>query len=242
MRSAGHNPHGLHLPPGFRLVRLREVGDAFAEAVALAECAGAGTLVYVGRFDAIEFAVVLEPDEALRYARRAVYAGATALLSALLRHAPPERPIAFTWPDAICVDGGLVGGVRLAWPSGAAEEEPPLWVVFGGLVRFARLEEPVRGPSTALADEGFEDSGRLIESFARHLMRVVDLWQSRGFAVVADEFLRHLTPAKGASLSLDENGDLLVQWPGKSEPERRALREALEKPTWLDPETGSLRT
>ena len=33
---------------------------------------GAGTLVYVGRFDLAEFAVVLEPDEPLRTARRAL--------------------------------------------------------------------------------------------------------------------------------------------------------------------------
>ena len=41
----------LDLPPGYRLVTLREVGDAFAHAVAIAPREGAGTLVYVGRFD-----------------------------------------------------------------------------------------------------------------------------------------------------------------------------------------------
>ena len=56
----------LDLPPGFRLVTLREVGDAFAHARANAAELGAGTLVYVGRFDLAEFAVVLEPDEPLR--------------------------------------------------------------------------------------------------------------------------------------------------------------------------------
>ena len=47
----------LDLPPPFRLVTLREVGDAFAHAKAIAAEAGAGTLVYVGRFDLVEFAV-----------------------------------------------------------------------------------------------------------------------------------------------------------------------------------------
>ena len=55
---------------------------------------GAGTLVYVGRFDLAEFAVVLEPDEPLRTARRAFYAGMAALADALAAHAPPEKPIA----------------------------------------------------------------------------------------------------------------------------------------------------
>jgi len=37
--------------------------------------AGAGTLVWVRRYDLVEFAVVLEPDEPLVSARRAFFAG-----------------------------------------------------------------------------------------------------------------------------------------------------------------------
>ena len=108
---------GLDLPPPFRAVALREVGDAFAHAVGIAADEGAGTLVHVGRFDLAEFAVVLEPEEPLRTARRAIYAGLAALADALAAHAPPEKPINIVWPDAITVDGGLVGGARLAWPA-----------------------------------------------------------------------------------------------------------------------------
>src|SRR3954449_637499 len=111
----------LDLPPGFRVVTLREVGDAFAHAKANAAELGAGTLVFVGRFDLAEFAVVLEPDEPLRLARRAFYAGMTALADALAAHAPPEKPMTIDWPDAIRIDGGLIGGGRLAWPENADE-------------------------------------------------------------------------------------------------------------------------
>src|SRR5215472_15561328 len=83
----------LDLPPLFRAVTLREVGDAFAHAQAIAPEAGAGTLVHVGRFDLAEFAVVLEPDEPLAAARRAFYAGCVALADALTAHAPPEKTI-----------------------------------------------------------------------------------------------------------------------------------------------------
>src|SRR5581483_8813587 len=89
----------LDLPPPFRLLTLREAGDAFAHAVRVAAQEGAGTLVHVGRFGLVEFAVVLEPEEPLRNARRALYAGLTALADALAVHAPPERPIGFDWPD-----------------------------------------------------------------------------------------------------------------------------------------------
>src|SRR5215204_6263326 len=108
----------LDLPPGFRLVTLREVGDAFAHARANAAELGAGALVFVGRFDLAEFAVVLEPDEPLRSARRAFYAGMAALADALATHAPPERPITFDWPDAIRIDRGLIGGAQFAWSEG----------------------------------------------------------------------------------------------------------------------------
>ena len=129
----------LDLPPPFRLVTLREVGDAFAHATRVATEEGAGTLVYVGRFDLAEFAVVLEPEEPLKTARRALYAGLTALADALAVHAPPERPITFDWPDAVRVNGGLVGGARLAWPQGAEENEPPAWLVFAAMIRTVAL-------------------------------------------------------------------------------------------------------
>src|SRR5436853_6535274 len=83
----------LDLPPPFRLVTLREVGDAFAHAMRVAAQEGAGTLLHVGRFDVAEFAVVLEPEEPLRTARRAVYAGLVAVADALAVRAPPGRPI-----------------------------------------------------------------------------------------------------------------------------------------------------
>ena len=63
----------LDLPPGYTLVALRERGDAFARACEIAAEAGAGTLVWVRRYDLVEFAVVLEPDEPLVSARRALF-------------------------------------------------------------------------------------------------------------------------------------------------------------------------
>jgi Biotin/lipoate A/B protein ligase family len=236
----------LDLPPPFHLVTLREVGDAFAHAVSVAAEEGAGTMVYVGRFDLAEFAVVLEPEEPLRTARRALYAGLAALADALAVHAPPEKPITFDWPDAVRVDGGLVGGARLAWPQGASEDETPPWLVFGAMIRTVAMGEgePGLNPlSAALEDEGFDGlgSGRLVESFARHLMVAVDAWQEQGFAEVGRNYLARLAPEKGMRRDIDDNGDLLVRRMGNTESERRALIPALAKPSWLDPKTGGPR-
>jgi len=231
----------LNLPPGFRLVTLREVGDAFVHAKANAAELGAGTLVFVGRFDLAEFAVVLEPEEPLRSARCAFYAGMAALIDALAAHAPPEKPIACVWPDAIYVDHGLVGGAQFAWSDGP-EDEPPDWLVFGGMIRTVSMgenEPGLRPLSAALEDEGFEDfsSGALVESFARHLMAHVDAWQEYGFPAVAKGYLPRLKPEKGVRHDIDDNGDLLVRRIGKTAVERRRLIPALAVPTWLDPAT-----
>jgi hypothetical protein len=234
------------LPPAFRLVTLREVGDAFAHAQAIAADAGAGTLVHVGRFDLAEFAVVLEPEEPLNVARRAFYAGMVALRDALLAQAPPERPITFRWPDAIHVDGGLIGGGRLTWPPAAREAEPPDWLVFGASIRTVSLGEKeagLRPLAAALDEEGFEDAGsdRLIESFARHLMVAIDAWRANEFHTVTQSYLGHLELEKGALPALDSNGDLLVRWRGQKEPDRHGLASALAIPSWLNRQTGGPR-
>ena len=235
----------LDLPPPFTLVTLREVGDAFAHAVQIAPAAGAGTLVYVGRFDLAEFAVVLEPEEPLRTARRAFYAGMAALGDALAAHAPPEKPIAFEWPGSVFVDGGLIGGARLAWPGEADEDVPAPWLVFGAMIRTVSLTgEPGLTPLVAaLEDEGFDDvgSGQLVESFARHLMTAFDSWQESGFAAITRNYLPRLLPEKGARRDIDENGDLVVRWVGPGDPERHSLVTAMAAPAWLDPATAGPR-
>lgn len=237
----------LDLPPPFHVVRLREMGDAFAHAKAIAAEEGAGTVVHVGRFDLAEFAVVFEPEEPLQVARAVFYAGMVALRDALAAHAPPERTITFTWPDAIHVEGGLVGGGRLGWPTQAAETAPPEWLVFGASIRTVAMGDKdagLRPLAAALDEEGFDDlgSGRLVESFTRHLMVALDAWRTGEFATVTREFLHRLTTEKVAMPSLDRNGDLLVRWRGQQEPDRHVLASALATPTWLDPKTGAPRS
>jgi len=236
----------LELPPPFTLVTLREVGDAFRHAVSIAPEQGAGTLVYVGRFDLAEFAVVLEPDEPLRIARRAHYMGMVALADALIAFAPPEKPITIDWPDAIRIDGGLLGGGQLGWPEGAAEDEPPPWLVFGGMIRTVSMtDEPGLHPmAAALEEEGFTDvaAAELMASFARHLMVHIDSAQEHGFGAIAREYLSRLPMERGLRRDIDENGDLMARRLGKTEVKRMALRPALATPSWLDPKTGGPRT
>ncbi len=144
------------------------------------------------------------------------------------------------------VDGGLVGGVRLAWPHAADEREPPDWLVLGAMIRTVSLDDEetgVRPLSSALEEEGFDDlgSGALVESFARHLMVAIDTWQEQGFGEIAKSYLARLSPEKGLRRDIDVSGDLLVRRMGKTETERRSLVQALAAPSWLDPATGGPR-
>jgi hypothetical protein len=234
------------LPPPFTLVRLRESGDAFTHAIETAAASGAGTLVYVGRFDLAEFAVVLEPHEPLRTARRAFYAGMVALTDALRAYAPPNTPVTIDWPDAIRVDGGLVGGGRLGWPASAKEDEPPPWLVFGSMIRTVAMidEEPGVYPlGSALEQEGFGEAGavEVTESFARHLMLAIDTWQVDGFGRVAREYLGRLSRERQVGRRIDDNGDLVTHRIGADKTARHDLLKALAAPTWLDPKLGGPR-
>ena len=248
-RSFSSTAPTLTLPPPFRLVTLREVGDAFAHAMAHAAKEGAGTLVYVGRFDLAEFAVVLEPDEPLHVARRTLYAGMAALADALSVIAPPETPITIDWPDAIRVNLGLVGGGRLGWPADAVEDEPPQWMVFGAMIRLVSLSEGEVGLhplASALEDEGFdgEASDRMVEAFARHFMMILDTLQEQGFAGVAKTYLPYLASVSGQGVrrNIDQNGDLLIRQTGKADVQRRKLLPVSTQPTWFDPLTRGPRS
>jgi biotin-(acetyl-CoA carboxylase) ligase len=255
IHGAGDGNVRLDLPPGFELVALREGGDAFMYAQEIASQRGAGTLVWVKRFDLVEFAVVLEPDEPLATARRALFAGMCAMADSLAVHCPPEKPIHFHWPDAMLFDHGLIGGARLAWPKDAAEDQSPEWLVFAGMIRTAviRNRENAVAPApeestepgtwsvgTALGDEGFEDidAGAIVESLTRHLMMHVNAWSERGFNKVGREWLARLPEDKTVKRGIDANGDLLTQQAGDAAPaERRDLVTALAALSWYNSDT-----
>jgi biotin-(acetyl-CoA carboxylase) ligase len=231
----------LDLPPLYRLVTLRESGDAFAHACAIAGSEGAGTIVWTRRFDLAEFAVVLEPEEKLAAARRVFYAGMTALADALAAHAPAQRPISFDWPDALRIDGVLVGGARLGWPDDTAEDQVPEWLVFSAMIRTAvmRAGEPGLRPLLGSLEEvGFEavDAGEIVAGFARHLMAGLHDWTEEGFGNVEKRWLElfsvNAPTAPAPGIRLDEMGDLVVGT------ERKSLRQALAAPSWRDPKTG----
>ena len=137
----------------------------------------------------------------------------------------------------------LVGGARLGWPDGVAEDDVPPWLVFSAMIRSvaARGAEPGLRPLFGALDEvGFTDidAGEIVAGFASHLMHGFHEWREAGFDGVAQRFLDRLSSQGGRPARLAGNGDLvLVPAAGTEAAERLSLKDALARPTWLDPAT-----
>lgn len=234
-------------PPLVTPVRLREHEDAFAEAMRRAPDLGAGTLLHVGRFDPIEFALVLEPEEPLASARRVVFAGMNALADTILADCPPERVVTFDFPGSLTFDAGLIGGGRLGWPAGTAEDEVPEWLVFGTMLRVGGFQElgfTLSPKVTSLEEAGYSeiDPVAFAARFCRHFMVEIDEWQEEGFEGVARRYLDRLPKGEGERLrGLGGNGDLLVHLTAGGAARPRSLAEALVAPSWFDAATGAPR-
>ena len=233
----------LDLPPPFRLVTLREVGDAFAHATAVAAEEGAGTLVYVGRFDLAEFAVVLEPDEPLRTARRAL------LCRARRARRCARRARAARKADHLRLAGRdpgrwrarrrraprLAAGRRRGRAAAVARvrrHDPHRRDGRGGAgPASARRPRSRRKVSTISAPAGWSRALRAI-SWSRSTpgrRRDLPRWRrtiSRGWR------RRRACAATSTTTAISWCG----AWAGKVE--RRALVPALAAPSWLDPATG----
>src|SRR5262249_58395709 len=120
------------------------------------------------------------------------------------------------------------------------DKEPPAGLGFAAMIRTVGLVDEYPGMRplpAALEEEGFEDlgSGRLVESFARHLMVALDAWQGQGFGEIAKNYLARLVPESGVRRDIAENGDLLVRRAtGTGEAEQRSLLRALRQPSFFD--------
>jgi hypothetical protein len=228
----------LLLPPGFTAVHHSDPADVFRHAEAIAAQTGAATLVYGEDDRTLAFAVILEPEEPLSAARLAFFTAMAATGDALAVHCAPERSLLFQWPDVILYDLARLGGARLGWPEACAETEVPEWLVFGVELIADRpgIEPGAYLDSTSLVEEEFDDSPSVIESFARNLMRLFDVWREQGVQEATRGYLGRLERREpDALLSLTETGDLLARSPsGPAGQSRMALLPALAERRWRD--------
>lgn len=131
-------------------------------------------------------------------ARKAVLAGMVALGDAIAAHAPPERDVRFVWATGLLLDGGRLGGMRLAIGPSEQASLPPDWMVLGVELIADRdhlAQAGVHPGSVSLREEEFADPPAIIESFASYLMLHFDRWTHGGFDTIAQSYAGRLTKA-----------------------------------------------
>lgn len=216
----------LKLPPVFDPYPLGGE-DPFAWARARAGDLGAGAFVHAVLDHELRCAVVLEPDPAGPSPFGVLLAGSLALGDALASLGPPNLVLHHGWPGSIGIGGAGLGGLRLA--AGPAGTGRPDWLVLGASVVLAfsgvLAEDPGLEPdATSLAEEGFEiGPEELVESYARHLLNRISLFQEEGIAGLRGTWLSRWRdrgrpvslasaggPVAGEALDIDGQGALVL--------------------------------
>jgi len=179
---------GLNLPP---LLNGVESPSPFDTAIfqVRQQKAGAGDLFWSPATDVAEFALILEPDVDHDKALEMVPLAMVALADCLAILLPPQVAIEFRDLQQLIVNGGIAGGIATA-----ISKQQSDWLVIAirvGLGRTESQSEPGEQPDiTTLDEEGWEDLDRskFVETFARHFLSWLAIWNDDGFAPIARAF------------------------------------------------------
>lgn len=236
------------MPPLFQPLAVTPEIDPFERGLqTAAEGAEAGTVLWSIGQETCQAAVVLAPEQALEASMPIVLVAMLGLGDALGALLPPVVALTFGWPDRIEVNGGVVGGVRMASATEAPGEVPD-WIVVGyGIAVRARPggPEPGHRPGrTTLADEGCEiPCMDLIEAFSRHFLAWINRWQQDGVAPVRQAWLSRATGLskpieidlgehrkRGTFTGLTDTGSIRLVKDGVAQ--TVSLEEAIRVPSW----------
>jgi biotin-(acetyl-CoA carboxylase) ligase len=225
--------------------------DPFERCLSVAaEGAEAGTLLWSIGQEACECAIALAPEQSLEASLPVALVALLGLGDALGSLAPPVVAVTFGWPDRIEVNGGVIGGVRMAHASTRSSAEVPEWMVigFGVALRGAWGSDGEPGDDlyrTTLADEGCGDiqTDDLLEGFARHLLAWMHRWQEDGVEPIRQAWLARATGLgkpveievdgqrkEGTFAGLTESGAIRLVNDGVTQ--TISLEEALRVPSW----------
>jgi BirA family biotin operon repressor/biotin-[acetyl-CoA-carboxylase] ligase len=187
-------------PPLYRPFAVTPELDPFERCINVArDGAEAGTLLWSIGQEACECAVVLAPEQSLEASLPVVLVALLALGDALGSLVPPLVAVTYGWPDRLEVNGGVVGGVRLASAPTEASDAPPEWLVIGfGVALRGPWGEGEPGDDvhrTTLADEGCAEveTVDLLEAFARHFLAWINRWQEDGVGQVVQAWMSRAT-------------------------------------------------
>jgi biotin-(acetyl-CoA carboxylase) ligase len=236
------------LPPLFRALAVTPEGDPFERALRMAaEDAEAGTVLWSTAVDRCRAAVVLAPEYPLEDSLPIVLVAMLGLGDALGALLPPVVALTFGWPDRIEVNGGVVGGVRLASARTERPSDIPDWIVVGYGLASQRPQAGAPGERpghTTFADQGCEVACiDLVEHFGRHFLGWINRWQEDGVAPVRQAWLSRASglsssievsagahKKQGIFTGLTDTGSIRLMRNGITQ--TVSLEEAIKAPSW----------
>lgn len=153
--------------------------------------ADAGDLFWSNCQKRVKFAIILEPEVSAEKAVEMLPLTLVALGDCLGVLVPPQVGVQFRPPLQATVNAGIVGGIEAAMAETVGNKDIPDWLVVGieiGLSRNSDDLEPGLDPDiTTLDEEGCEelDRNKFIETFARHFLSWMAIWNDDGFSSIA---------------------------------------------------------
>ncbi len=201
--------HELPLLPGpFELAILREVDSVLAEGVRRARAgADEGTLVWAECQRAaltrrghpweaprgnLHCALVLRPDYDNRTAQQVCTVAGIAAGAAIAEVVAPMTGMGYRWPGDLLVNELLSGQVQLAAPHDGGDPWP--WLVVAVSVNVAwHPENPEPERFNSIHASGEADQVRpvdVLEQFARHLLRWINIWAEDGYEPVRGAWMQ----------------------------------------------------
>ena len=191
---------------------------------------GAGDTVWSKDKSNVSLAIVLEPEIILENAVQMIPLAVVACGDCIGALAPPQIAVTYRWPSDILVNAGKTGEIRAASGDAYASDEVPNWMVIGIDLRLSNepgAPEPGhQSDVTTLEEEGCSriSHTQFIESFSRHFLAWLNIWESDGFKPVSNAWafraegrehplvLNHAGEHhEGTFHSLDENGNILLK-------------------------------
>lgn len=246
------------LPSVYDLVMVESVDSVLIDAMGRAESgADEGTLLWAEtQRDArtrrgyqwhaprgnLHCALVLRPDFSRRDAEQLCALASVAAGAAIAEVVSPMTGMGFAWPGDLLINELLAGQIQLA--AAPVKQDPWPWMVLAVSINVAHHpDNPEPERFNSIHASGEADDVRavdVLEHFARHFLRWINLWADDGFSAVRTAWnhrardlnsTRQLDIAgralRGQVRGLGEHGELLLDV-GSNRMERISIRDYFE--------------
>ena len=158
---------------------------------------GAGDIFWLQSDNKIKLSIYLEPEVSLYRSAQMIPISMLAFSEAMGALAPPEFAIHFSWPNIIYANKAKVGKVELHIEKPTKKDQIADFMILSLEIQYNETqadEEPGVTPDiTCLSEEGCGHltTSEIIESYSRHLLTWIHIWEEDGFSSVSQSWIYH---------------------------------------------------